>query len=295
MKADIVPMSPDFTSALLRLIWATMTNNIAKQSKVAGDLPVLPPMTGIDQGQGVVLARPRDCPPDHVIDWHAHERAQLLYAASGVMRVTTDAGVWVVPPQRAVWIPPHVEHHVQALGTPLSLRSLYIHADVLAGLPTECCVVTVSPLLRELIVVAINMTDTPSPGGPEDRFYQVILDQIEAVQVAPLHLPMPGDKRLKPIIDALTRNPADSRTLHDWTRETGASERTLARLFQSETGLTFGHWRQQVRLLGALTRLAHGDSVTEVALDLGYNSQSAFIAMFRRALGKTPGRYFGAA
>lgn len=295
MKADIVPMSADFTSAAFRLIWRIMTINTAKQSILNAELPILPRLEGIDQGQGVVLARPRECPADHVINWHTHDRAQLLYAASGVMRVTTDAGVWVVPPQRAVWIPPGVEHHVQALGTPLSMRSLYIRADALAGLPTDCCVVTVSPLLRELIVVAISMTDTPPPGGPEERLYQVILDQIEAVQVAPLHLPMPDDKRLRPIIDALTQDPADNRTLQDWTRETGASERTLARLFQSETGLTFGHWRQQVRLLGALTRLAHGDSVTEVALDLGYNSQSAFIAMFRRALGKTPGRYFGAA
>ena len=249
-------------------------------------------MPGLDDGAGIVLARARECPPDHIIDWHTHERAQLLYAVQGVMRVTTANGVWVVPSQRAVWIPPGISHHVQAQGTPLSLRSLYIRDDALSGLPDICCVVTVSPLLRELIIAAMDISDEPAPASAEERLIRVLLDRIEGLPVAPLHLPMATDRRARRIIDTLMDDPADPRTLQEWSRELAASERTLARIFTRETGMTFGQWRQQVKLLAALARLARGGSVTDVAFDLGYASQSAFIAMFRRALGRTPGRYF---
>ncbi len=253
---------------------------------------ILPPIPDIDRGQGLVLARPRECPADHIIDWHAHERAQLLYAVHGVMRVTTGIGVWVVPPQRAVWIPPGISHHVQAQGTPLSMRSLYIRPDALAGLPEVCCVVTVSPLMRELIIEAMDIVDDPAPDSADERLIRVLLDRIEGLPVAPLHLPMTTDRRARRITDTLLDDPSDNRTLQEWSGELGASERTLARIFTRDTGMTFGQWRQQVRLLAALTRLAQGDSVTDVAFDLGYASQSAFIAMFRRTLGRTPGRYF---
>lgn len=249
-------------------------------------------MHGLDEGSGIVLARARECPPDHSIDWHTHERAQLLYAVRGVMRVTTAGGVWVVPPQRAVWIPPGISHHVQAQGAALSIRSLYIRRDALEGLPEKCCVVTVSPLLRELIIEAMDVADEPLDNSADARLIRVLLDRIEGLPVAPLHLPTANDKRARQITDKLMEDPADPRTLQDWSAELGASERTLARIFMRETGMTFGQWRQQVKLLAALARLARGDSVTDVAFDLGYASQSAFIAMFRRALGKTPGRYF---
>lgn len=270
-----------------------MTINTSKQTYTASPRDrILPPVKDVDQGPGIIVARARECPADHIIDWHTHERAQLLYAVQGVMRVTTAAGVWVVPPQRAVWIPPGIEHHVQAQGTPLSLRSLYIRDDVLAGLPEACCVVTVSPLLRELILTAMSLPDVVPADSPSARLVQVLLDRIEGLPVAPLHLPIAADRRLRRIAETLLADPADPRTLADWAQGIGASERTLARLFTRETGMTFGQWRQQVRLLAALARLASGDSVTDVAFDLGYASQSAFIAMFRRTLGKTPGRYF---
>jgi len=282
----------DFTSAILRLISGIMTINSEKQTKLPREDRILPRMPGLDNGTGIVLARARECPPDHIIDWHTHERAQLLYAVRGVMRVTTANGVWVVPSQRAVWIPPGISHHVQAQGTPLSLRSLYIRDDALNGLPDICCVVTVSPLLRELIIAAMDIPDEPVPDSAEERLIRVLLDRIEGLPVAPLHLPMASDKRARRVIDTLMDDPADPRTLQDWSHELGASERTLARIFTRETGMTFGQWRQQVKLLAALARLARGDGVTDVAFDLGYASQSAFIAMFRRALGRTPGRYF---
>lgn len=274
-----------------------MTLNSGKQTITSLDRSpdrsyVLPPLAGVDRGSGIVVARARECPADHIIDWHTHERAQLLYAVQGVMRVTTANGVWVVPPQRAVWIPPGISHHVQAQGTPLSMRSLYIREDALDGLPKDCCVVTVSPLLRELIIEIISLPDNPPPDSAEARLIAVLLDRIEGLPVAPLYLPMATDRRARKIVDALLADPSDAKSLKDWSRLLAASERTLARIFIRDTGMTFGHWRQQVKLLAALARLARGESVTEVAFDLGYASQSAFIAMFRRTLGKTPGRYF---
>lgn len=283
----------DFTSAHSRLISIKMTINSSKQTlSNASTSPILPPLEGVDHGPGVIVARERECPADHVIDWHTHQRAQLLYAVRGIMRVTTEIGVWVVPPQRAVWIPPGIEHHVKAQGTPLSLRSLYIDGSRRPDLPKECCVVTVSPLLRELVLAAMSITADPPESTPDGRLLNVLLDQIEVLPTASLHLPMIKDKRLQALANELMEDPGSPKTLSDWSTHVGASERTLARIFIKETGMTFGHWRQQVRLLDALARLARGDSVTGVAYDSGYASQSAFISMFKKALGKTPKKYF---
>lgn len=280
-----------FNRAKDRLIWDAMTVNIANQTSRQDLAPAAAPLSTVDEGMGLVVTRRRECPPDFLIDWHQHRRAQLLYAASGVMEVITNAGIWVVPPQRAVWIPPGIPHRVRAQGGPLSMRSVYVHPDV-PGLPDGCCVVTVSPLLRELILTAMDIADGFDPNGRDGRLVQVLLDQVRELPVAPLHLPMVTDPRLMRIADTLLDQPEDDRTLDDWAAEAGASARTLARAFLADTGMTFGQWRQQVRLLAALARLASGHSVTTVALDLGYASQSAFIAMFRRTLGRTPGRYF---
>jgi AraC-like DNA-binding protein len=159
-------------------------------------------------------------------------------------------------------------------------------------LPDRCQVVDMPPLLRELILKAIALPALYDEASAEGRLMQVILDQVETLEIAPLHLPLPRHPRLAPILDALLLHPQDDRDLDTWGRQLGASGRTLARLFQRETGMTFRAWRQQARLLAALSRLAAREPVSTVALDLGYDSLSAFIAMFRRATGTTPGRYF---
>ena len=228
--------------------------------------------------------------------WHSHERAQLVYATSGVMAVTarTDngaEGVWIVPPERAVWMPGEMEHRVD-FPSAVEMRSLFVRPDAAPSLPNACRVVTVSPLLRELIRAAVELPLEYDADGPAGRVMAVILDQLEVLDQAPLHLPLPDDVRLKRIADALTADPSDTRTLDDWAKTAGASARTLARLFIKKTGLTFGAWRQQARLLKALELLAAGQSVTTTALDLGYDSPSAFIAMFKKALGVSPGKYF---
>lgn len=227
----------------------------------------------------------------HRIVPHRHDSAQLIHASSGVMRVETDDGVWVVPPQRAVWVPAFVTHSIEMVG-PVQLRTLYIQPEMAPIESTHCCVVQVSELLHAGIVRAIRFAQPIAEGSADSRLVAVILDEIRVAPTAPLHLPMPSDPRARRIAEAFRRNPADRRRLADWARSAGASERTLERVFAREVGTTFGKWQQQVRLLRGLEVLASGDSVTAAALEVGFETPSAFIAMFRRAMGTTPARYY---
>ena len=236
-----------------------------------------------------------DFPTTTELPAHRHNRAQLIHAVSGVMRVTTEDGIWVVPPGRGLWVPPRIVHAIRMRGE-VRMRTAYIHPEAMPGpAPARCSVVHVSPLLRELLV---RLAELPHPhplGGPEERIARLVLDEIHTAPATPLSITIPEDPRLRRVADRILSDPADGRALGQWGTWTGASARTLARGFIRETGMTFGAWRQQVRLLHALELLGEGRSVTSVALDLGYDSPSAFIAMFRRALGTTPSRYFGAA
>lgn len=247
---------------------------------------------------------------------HRHRRAQLVYAVEGVMTVETDAGLWVVPPLRALWVPPGVVHSIRMTGR-VRMRTVYFDGSVLAHskTPPHCAVLGVTPLLRELIVRVVEadrvrretMTDDAKPvdaqrlatnGDDRDssqrrnRWIAVLLDELVLAPIDPLELPMPRDERARRIADAVLAEPGDPRDLPAWASFGGVSERTLARLFPQETGMTFVRWRQQVRLLRALERLAIGDPVTAVAVDMGYASTSAFVKLFRESLGVTPGRYF---
>ena len=222
---------------------------------------------------------------------HAHPRHQLIHASSGVMRISTPQSAFVVPPHRAVWMPAHVVHDVRMAGA-VAMRTLYVTPEAVASLPKECGVVAVSPLLRELILRATSLPLLYDENGAEGRVMALILDELRVLPVLPLNLPMPRDARLLKICRAILDDPSDTSTLAGWGKRIGASSRTLARGFQRETGLSFARWRQQARLLEALSRLAQGHSVTTIALDLGYDSPSAFTNMFRRALGRTPSTYF---
>jgi AraC-like DNA-binding protein len=238
-----------------------------------------------------IVAHRRDLDKDEAIPRHRHRRAQLVYASSGVMTVTTEDGAFVVPPQRAVWMPGGIAHRIDAR-SPVAMRTLYVEPTAAPDLPQAVCVLQVNALLRELILAAIAARPDYPPGGPEERVMSVILDQIRILPVAPLSLPIPADPRLRQIVETLIADPTDARGLEQWARSAGASARTLARLFAAQTGMSFRAWRQQRRLLRALEMLAAGDKVTAVALELGYDSTSAFSAMFRRSLGTTPTRYF---
>jgi AraC-like DNA-binding protein len=236
-------------------------------------------------------AMAKDFPDGFFIPPHAHPRHQLIHASSGVMRISTPQGAFVVPPQSAVWVPADVTHDVRMAGA-VAMRTLYIARDAIESPPQECCVVAVSPLLHELVLRATTLPLLYDEHGAEGRVMALILDELRELQVLPLNLPMPREARLAKICRAILDDPANTLTLPAWGRRVGASSRTLARGFVRETGLSFGRWRQQARLLEALSRLAQGQSVTTIALDLGYESPSAFTSMFRRALGRTPSTYF---
>jgi AraC-like DNA-binding protein len=237
-----------------------------------------------------VAAMAKDFADGHQIPPHRHERAQLIFAVEGVMIVSTAEGRWAVPPQRAVWVPAGVTHEIRMAGA-VAMRTIYVRPDAAARLPDRVRVIAVSSLLRELTVRACALPVLYDESGPAGRIMALILDEIAALPTLALDLPMPRDRRLRPICQALHADPGSSRTLEAWAAETGGSSRTLARRFVAETGLTFAAWRQQARLLEAMARLAAGQPVTRIALDLGYDSPSAFTAMFRRALGTTPSRY----
>lgn len=226
-----------------------------------------------------------------LVERHSHDRAQLIHAVSGAMTVCTDHGSWVVPPTRGVWVPAGVEHWIAMAGS-VRMRTLFITPDRATHLPAECTVVAVSALLRELILAALAV-DQAAPTPRDLQVLDLAVEEIRFLEVQPLHLPMPDEPRIARICQALQADPADSRPLAAWAQWAGLSERTAARAFVSSAGMSFGRWRQQMRLIEALARLARGEPVLNVALDLGYDSPSAFSTMFRKALGCPPSAYFG--
>ncbi|MGW0337305.1 AraC family transcriptional regulator [Streptomyces sp. NPDC003011] len=222
------------------------------------------------------------------IDAHRHDDHQIVYAGSGVLAVTTDAGTWFAPGTRAIWVPAGTAHAHRAHGR-LDLHLVGLPADdnpIGLDAPT---VLAVSPLLRELILAR---TRDPGDDTPENRrLLAVLRDQLRASPHQPLRLPTPTDPRLAAVCRIVHADPGDTRTLAALGAATGVGERTLSRLFRQELGMTFPQWRTQSRLYHALRMLAEDTSVTTVAHRCGWSSASAFIDVFRRAFGCTPGAY----
>ena len=222
------------------------------------------------------------------IDWHDHAEQQLLYPSSGLLIVSTTHGSWVVPPQRAVWLPAAVAHAHQAYGA-TQVRTVAFPVDVNPLGLTQPTVLSVSRLLRELIIA---LTDDPPPPRDEQRdLKRVALQQLKPAPALQFHLPQPGDERLRDVTAILAEDPGSDRTLAELGRAVGAGERTLSRLFRAETGMTFPQWRAQLRLHHSLTLLASGLSVTAAAITCGYSTPSAFTAAFHATFGTTPGTY----
>lgn len=238
-----------------------------------------------------VAAMARDLPDQFLIPMHRHPRAQLIFGSSGVITVTTADGSWVVPSLRAVWIPGDTEHEMKTSGR-VEMRTLYIEPDASSRLPKGCCVVAVSPLLRELIIAAVRIPNDYPTNSREERIMSLILDEIHPAPVLPLELPMPVDRRILKVCNAILDDPGCTTTLSEFGQLVGAGQRTLERMFSNEVGMSFSRWRQQARLLCGIRMLAQGTAISTVAMDLGYESPSAFSVMFRRALGVAPSEYF---
>lgn len=242
------------------------------------------------------IARPvggmaRDLPDRFFIDYHEHVRGQLIYAITGSIVVTTEKGTWVVPPLRAVWVPPRVRHCMYAVGA-IEMRTLYFDVDRSPLLSSDCCVISVSPLLRELISAVARMPVEYTLGSRDAVVVDLLFHEIRPLGIEPLHLPMPSDERIARICRWILANPAEETSVCAWSKVVGASERTIIRLFPEQTGMTFTRWRQQARLLVAVQMLSAQRPVTDIASSLGYDSTSAFSAMFRKALGCTPTEFF---
>lgn len=244
-----------------------------------------------DRSRLPVMALAADYDDGYETSRHRHPHAQLVYAVQGVMVVRTDAGLWVVPTTRALWLPAGVEHAVRMIGE-VHMRTAYVRPDAAPHLPGQIGVLDVSPLLRELILAAVAIELPYMAESRDGRLMRLLLDEIRQRPVLPLDLPYPGDPRLRGLCQAIMAAPDDPATLADWARRVDVDPKTLQRWFKRETGMTFGRWRQQARLLVALQRLGNGSRVLDVALDLGYNSVSAFTHMFRKQFGVPPSTFF---
>jgi AraC-like DNA-binding protein len=224
------------------------------------------------------------------IDFHRHRKGQFLLVQRGALSCEVEGGLWIVPPRSALWIPGDALHAVKTTGA-LEGYNAFVDPDLDARLPDVCCALSVTPLLRELLIRSASLPALYEEGSADSRLVMVLLDEIAAARVEDLHLPMPSDNRLRRIVDLMIDAPADRGTMDVWARRAGLSERTLARLIARETGMSFSRWRQQLGVMLAVKWLAGGASIQEVANDLGYESIPSFVTMFRKAIGVSPGRY----
>src|ERR1700728_158833 len=254
-------------------------------SKIRQRVHVCPPLPS------PVTALSFDLSHGHAIPEHVHPEDQLVYACKGVMTVRTDSGTWVVPAQRAVWIPAGIPHSLVMSGA-VSMRIVYLRARMAKRLPRTCCVINVSALLQHLILHLCTHEKLSRRLKTHAHLIDVLIDQLATVHAVPLQLPTPADPRAARVAAALHCDPGDSVSLETVCQKAGASKRTIERIFLQETLLSLGKWRQQLRLMRSLQLLAAGEKISHAALEAGYSTSSAFIAMFRKTLGTTPRRYF---
>ena len=241
-----------------------------------------------------VRSRARSLAMDAHIEPHQHPWAQFTYCASGLMQVTViQSGAqttYIVPPTRAVWIPPQVQHHVVVLEA-AELRTVDLDPTVTPQGWVDCRVLVVSKLLRELV----HALEDSVPGPRDDAIMALTVDEMTSATIQALGVPMPhpehGDKRLRALCEAVLRDPAEKSQLRDWVARVGASERTVARLFRDELGTSYQQWRLQAVLAHALPQLARGVPISQVAAASGYASDSAFSAMFKQAMGQAPSHF----
>lgn len=238
-----------------------------------------------------IVTLSKSYPAGYAIPLHFHDRDQLVYAVKGVMTVRTGNGTWIVPPNRAVWIPQSV-HHTITMSGGVAMRTLYLKPRLVASLPRNCCVVNVLPLLRELILCACAAEALRSRVATERHLIDVILDQLRTIELVPLQLPGLSDPRAMRVAAILLASPPDPRPLDEVCKASGASRRTIERLYRDETAMTLGRWRQQLRLMHAMRLIADGAKVTHAALAAGYSTASSFVAAFHKVLGTTPTRFF---
>nr|WP_210301812.1 helix-turn-helix transcriptional regulator [Methylobacterium brachythecii] len=250
------------------------------------------PIDAVDHLPRPIIALGRSYPDGHVIEPHRHRRGQLISGATGVIVLATSEGRWVMPPQRGMWIPPAVEHRVHTVGA-VSMQSLYLEPEAVPDLPAHCQVVGISPFLRALMSEALELPLAYDLTGRSGALMELIGHEMRRLPSLPLSLPYPAHGALAARCRLFVQRPEIHETIDDWSGSLGMSRRGFTRLFRRETGLSFVAWRQQACLLSAMPRLAAGEAVTTVAMDLGYENPAAFTIMFKRAFGRSPLAYLG--
>jgi AraC-like DNA-binding protein len=220
---------------------------------------------------------------------HTHRKGQFLLVQRGALSCEVEGGLWIVPPGSAVWIPGDAVHAIK--GSCIEAYNAFIGTGTALDLPGTCCALSVTPLLRELLIRSAGLPLLYDEAGPAARIVTVLLDEIAAAQIEKLHLPMPIDRRLRNVVEQMMASPSARGTMEFWAHRAGMSGRTFARLISRETGMSFGRWRQQLGIMLAVKWMAEGITIQQAASDLGYESVPSFVTMFKRALGTPPGRY----
>ena len=231
-----------------------------------------------------------DYPAGTLIEAHMHDAHQIVHAVSGTMRVWAAGGIWIVPPGRGLWVPARVEHEIRCVGL-VKMRTVYFQ-DVDASwhepvLPRAVKVIGISALMREIL---IRLTDGPCL-SQVSHLSPLLMDEIAAGKTEPLCLPLPDDLRIARLTSHFLEEPADTTSLVEWASRLGMSQRSLIRRIFQEIGMTFRELRRQARIMASMEKLASGEPVTRVALDVGFESPSAFIQAFKKVIGTTPRRY----
>ncbi|MBK1837441.1 helix-turn-helix transcriptional regulator [Azospirillum sp. YIM B02556] len=247
----------------------------------------------IDEIDGVLrtlLATTHDYPDGGTLPLHRHRRGQLISGITGVLIMSTPQGRWVVPPDFGLWIPPGVMHEVRMIGA-VTTHSLYLDPALSGEMPDRCQVVGLSPFIRSLIARAVDVPADYDADSHDGAVMALIRHEMRHLPAQPLTVPFPTNPALADRCRRFLRRPAVHETIEHWCADLGTSRRAFTRLFRGETGLSFLEWRQQACLAAALPRLVAGETVTSVALDLGYDNPAAFTAMFKRVLGSSPRAY----
>ena len=226
----------------------------------------------------------------HVEEWHQHDRIQLIHTLTGVLRVETDAGIWICPPGRGVWIPALQPHALHIHGD-VKARGIFIEHLSRANFMNICRVVNISPLLKELINTALCIHDKIQPHGRDERVFELILDELQWLETLPFQLPEAQSPAMIQLCHAVRQSLSDTWTLEDVAKTMHMSSKTFTRQFQKETAMSFAQWIRQAKLIQAMVELCNYKPILQIALDLGYESPSAFSAMFKRETGMTPSEY----
>ncbi|MGF0537159.1 AraC family transcriptional regulator [Agrobacterium sp. ES01] len=250
-------------------------------------------LSGVVGPWGLTPPDPKTYVAGERIALHRHDCPQLLYARQGVLIAAVDKARWMVPAGHALWIPEGAEHAVEMLVN-VDLISLHVAPDVIPHMPVQARVVEVSSLARELILAALEAGPAGIASNRMDLVMPLLLDVLSALPERELGLPFPRDPRLATLCRDFVKKPTADLAIDEWARTLSMSRRSFTRFFRRETGLSLSLWRQQACLFSALPRLADGEAVTSIALDLGYDSIAAFTTMFKRMMGAPPRAYVGA-